>query len=87
MPTRTVGNFRIARVAVSGQGTEEGRSVAANADVVLHYSASGRKEELNPIVMNTVEKVTAYTLQTRALEDAAAGNVVANLPRLGAMVS
>ena len=34
--------------------------------------------------MNTVEKVTAYALQTRALEDAAAGNVVAATQKLRA---
>jgi hypothetical protein len=84
VPTRTAGNFRIARVAVSGQGPDETRTTAANGDVVLHYSASGRKEELNPVVMNTVERVTAYTLQTRALEDAAAGNMVAATQKLRA---
>jgi hypothetical protein len=84
VPTRTAGNFRIARVSVSGQGADESRTVVGTSDVVLHYSASGRKEELNPVVMNTVEKVTAYTLQTRALEDAAAGNVAAATQKLRA---
>jgi Ca-activated chloride channel family protein len=34
--------------------------------------------------MNTVEKVTAYALQTRALEDAAAGNVAGATRKLRA---
>jgi Ca-activated chloride channel family protein len=75
VPTRTAGNFRITRVSLYHQGDGQDRMLSATADVVLRYSASGRREELNPVVMNTVEKVTAYTLQTRALEDAAAGNV------------
>ncbi len=75
VPTRTAGNFRVARVTVTRQNEDQGRGTVGTADVVLHYSVSGRREELNPVVMNTVEKVTAYMLQTRALEDAAAGNV------------
>jgi Ca-activated chloride channel family protein len=75
VPTRAAGNFRIARVLVSHQAANGARSTVETQDVVLHYSASGRREELNHVVMNTVEKVTAYALQTRALEDAAVGNV------------
>jgi Ca-activated chloride channel family protein len=75
VPTRSVGNFRIARVAVAHPDGEQGKVTDATADVVLSYSTATRPAEPNPVVMNTVEKVTAYTLQTRALEDAAAGNV------------
>ena len=84
VPTRTAGNFRIARVSVTGQDSQYARQVVASDDVVLRYSASGRQEALNPAVMNTVERVTAYTLQTRALEDAAAGNVPAATQKLRA---
>jgi Ca-activated chloride channel homolog len=84
VPTRTAGNFRIARVTVVHQDASRGRAVGDTQDVVLHYSVSGRREELNPVVMNTVEKVTAYALQTRALEDAALGNVVGATKKLRA---
>jgi Ca-activated chloride channel family protein len=75
VPTRAAGNFRIARVLISHQDGSGARSAVETQDVVLHYSASGRREELNHVVMNTVEKVTAYALQTRALEEAAVGNI------------
>jgi secreted protein with Ig-like and vWFA domain len=84
VPTRTSGNFRIARVALSHEESPQVRGTVASSDVVLRYTTSGRREELNPVVMNTVEKVTAYALQTRALEDAAAGNVQAATRRLRA---
>jgi len=50
----------------------------------VNYSTSKRKDEPNPVVMNTVERVTAYALQTRALEDLAGGNVVAATQKLRA---
>jgi Ca-activated chloride channel family protein len=48
---------------------------------------SKEREEPNPAVMNTVEKVTAYVLQTRALNDMAAGNIPAATQRLRAAVT
>lgn len=84
VPSRTTGNFRIARISVSKQDDEQSRSTIVTSDAILRYSASRQQEELNPVVMNTVEKVTAYMLQTRALEDAAAGNVKAATQKLRA---
>ncbi len=75
VPSRTAGNFRIAHVSLSRQDNGQGRAAVETGDVVLRYSASGQQEVLNPVVMNIVERVTAYMLQTRALQDAAAGNV------------
>jgi Ca-activated chloride channel family protein len=84
VPTRSVGNFRIARVSVGHPDQERGKVVDATADVVLSYKTSSSRVEQNPVVMNTVEKVTAYALQTRALEDAAAGNVAGATKKLRA---
>lgn len=84
VPTRTAGNFRIARVTAAHTDANQGRVVDATSDVVLRYSASGRQEQPNPVVMNTVEKVTAYALQTRALQDAASGNVASATRKLRA---
>ena len=39
------------------------------------------------MVMNTVERVTAYALQTRALDDMAAGNVAGATQKLRAAVT
>jgi Ca-activated chloride channel family protein len=60
---------------------------SASEDVVINYSAGKRQEEPNPAVMNTVERVTAYALQTRALDDMAAGNVAGATQKLRAAVT
>lgn len=83
VPTQPRGTFRIAGISVNHQ-TPAGSQVAATRDVVVRYSMSKEREEPNPTVMNTVEKVTAYVLQTRALNDMAAGNISAATQRLRA---
>jgi Ca-activated chloride channel family protein len=40
--------------------------------------------QTNPYVMNIVEKVTAHKLQTRALDEAAVGNIVGATQKLRA---
>ncbi|HEX6607211.1 MAG TPA: VWA domain-containing protein, partial [Chloroflexia bacterium] len=77
VPTRAAGAFRIAAVTLAydvpgPQGSTSGAQ--ARADAVLEYSTSGMGP-LDPAVMNTVEKVNAFSLQTRALDEAAAGNI------------
>jgi Ca-activated chloride channel family protein len=77
VPTRAAGAFRIASVTLAydvpgPQGSTTGAQ--ARADAVLEYSTTGMGP-LDPAVMNTVEKVNAFSLQTRALDDAAAGNI------------
>jgi Ca-activated chloride channel family protein len=75
VPTQSGGAFRIARVNASHHDTNGKRIVDATNDVVLNYSVSKRRDEPNPVVMNMVERVVAYALQTRALDDMAAGKV------------
>ncbi len=77
VPTRSAGAFRIAQVTLSYDlpgppGGSSGQQQSCEA--VLEYSREAAAP-LNPVVMNTVEKVSAFSLQTRALEDAEAGNV------------
>jgi Ca-activated chloride channel family protein len=77
VPTRSAGAFRIAQVTLSYDlpGPPGGSSGAqATCEAVLEYTREAIPP-LNPVVMNTVEKVSAFSLQTRALEDAEAGNV------------
>ncbi len=83
-PTQQRGTFRIVGVTVSYAGPEGAPLIGATGDVVLRYSLAKEREQSNPTVMNTVEKVTAYVLQTRALSDMAAGNVAAATMRLRA---
>ena len=43
--------------------------------MLLEFSADANTPAFDPRVMNLVEKVTAFKLQTRALSEAEAGNV------------
>ena len=84
VPTQPRGTFRIAGIAINHQVPGAGTQTAATHDAVIRYSMSKERENPNPTVMNTVEKVTAYVLQTRALNDMAAGNISAATQRLRA---
>lgn len=87
VPTHSGGTFRITRVTASYKNERGERSIGATQDIVVNYSTSKRKDEPNPLVMNTVERVTAYALQTRALDDLAAGNVAAATQKLRSAVT
>lgn len=75
VPPRPVGTVRIAQteVAFTAPGGDQGRQVV---DLVVNYSQdpslTGR---MNGRVMNVVEKVQAFKLQTQALEEAELGDV------------
>lgn len=83
-PVHNGGTFRLARVTASGGDAEGKRATSGTQDVLVDYSVSGRKVEPDPVVMNTVERVTAYTLQTRALDDMAMGNLAGATQKLRA---
>jgi Ca-activated chloride channel family protein len=48
-------------------------------DVIVEY---GVESAINPRVMNLVERVNAHKLQTRALQDASAGNIAGATQKL-----
>jgi Ca-activated chloride channel family protein len=57
-------------------GGLSGRSVKADLNITFIADAAGAVK-VNAEVMNLVEKVTAFKLQTQALTEADAGNIVA----------
>lgn len=73
LPGRAVGSFRIvqAELHVAPVGAE--REQVVKQDVLLTFSADSTAA-YEPRVMNLVEKVTAFKLQTRALAEAELGN-------------
>jgi Ca-activated chloride channel family protein len=55
------------------------------SDIVLDFTADPTQaKQYNPEVMNIVEKVTAFKLQTRALEEAKLGNIAGASQKLRA---
>jgi Ca-activated chloride channel family protein len=75
--SRPAGSYRIAQTEISYDvpGLKlVGEKV--KADILLELTSDpAQVKQYNPEVMNIVEKVTAFKLQTRALEEAKAGNI------------
>lgn len=84
VPSRPAGSYRIAQIEVDydvPQSSLVGQR--AGLDVLLNYSHDpAAASPPDPRVMNIVEKVSAFKLQTRALEDLEAGNVHAATQKL-----
>ena len=74
VPPRAAGSFRIAQAELHYtplQGTGE---QVLKQDILLEFTTNEQAAQFNPRVMNLVEKVTAFKLQTRALSEVEAGN-------------
>jgi Ca-activated chloride channel family protein len=77
IPSRPAGRYRIAQAEVSYDlplANVTGASV--RSDIVLEYTADTQLvRQYDPAIMNLIERVTAFKLQTRALQEAQMGNV------------
>jgi len=86
VPPRQAGRYRIAQTQISYDlplQNQEGNSV--RGDIVLSFSASqAETQAYDARIMNLVERVTAYKLQTRALSDAQAGDIAGATRKLRA---
>jgi Ca-activated chloride channel family protein len=84
LPPRAEGSFRVAQAELHytplGATTEQ----TVKQDLLLAFSADPNAPQYDPRVMNLVEKVTAFKLQTRALSDAEAGNLAGATQKLRA---
>jgi Ca-activated chloride channel homolog len=86
---RPVGQYRIGQVEV-GYDVPALNLVQekAKADVLLTFSTNQAElGQVNPRVMNIVEKVSAFKLQTRALQDLQAGDVSGATQKLQSAVT
>ncbi len=86
IPPRQPATYRIAQAEVSYDVAATGLvGEKTKADVILGFTADpAQAMQSNPYVMNIVEKVTAHKLQTRALDEAAAGNIAGATQKLRA---
>lgn len=75
IPSRAAGSFRIAQAELHFVPVGSQEEEIIKQDIVLDFVRDAEQAVYNPTVMNLVEKVTAFKLQTRALEEAEAGNV------------
>jgi Ca-activated chloride channel homolog len=75
LPVRSAGNFRIAQAELHFQPVGRETADVVKQDILLSFTAEAAAAQYDPRIMNTVEKVTAFKLQTRALAEAEVGNV------------
>ncbi|RRR68021.1 MAG: VWA domain-containing protein, partial [Candidatus Viridilinea halotolerans] len=84
LPSRLAGSFRMAQAELHytpvGLTTEQ----VIKQDILLAFSSDPAAPAYEPRVMNLVEKVTAFKLQTRALAEAELGNTVGATQKLRA---
>ena len=85
VPPRPAGRYRLAQamLAYTDKDGMPGSKVLADLLVEVGLDAV-RSARINPQVMNLVETVSAYKLQTRALEDAGRGDVAGATTKLRA---
>lgn len=86
---KPAGTYRIGQIEVGYDipllGIQGGRE---RADLTITVTTDqALTQQLNPQVMNIVEKVTAFKLQTRALDDIEAGNIAGATQKLQGAVT
>lgn len=84
LPARAEGRYRIAQADI-GYDVPPAQIFGEHvrADIVIGYSTIPQlAEQYNPHVMNIAEKVTAFRLQTRALQEAQQGNAAGATQKL-----
>jgi len=83
---RQAGVYRIAQAEIGYDVAALGLTgEKVKSDVIMGFTADpAAATESNPYVMNIVEKVTAHKFQTRALDEAAAGNITSATQKLRA---
>ena len=85
LPEREAGNYRIAQAELQYDAPALGVAGGKiKLDLPLNFTADPKASIVNPTIMNTVEKVTAFKLQTRALSEAEVGNVAGATQKLRA---
>jgi Ca-activated chloride channel family protein len=86
---RPAGVYRIGQAEVSYDVPALGRSGEKNrVDVLLTFTDDPQQlQQVHPGVMNIVEKVSAFKLQTRALQDLAQGDVAGATQKLKSAVT
>lgn len=83
LPARPAGEYRIAQAEVTYDVPSQQRlDQRVRVDVPLRLTPHTAEVQTDPALMNLVERVTAFKLQTRALEEAAAGNLAGATQKL-----
>ncbi len=85
VPPKPAGQYQLAHYIVEYNQPSAGVFGAkVRQNIVVQYTGDATQTPVNPTVMNIVEKVSAFKLQTRALEDAARGDIAGATQKLQA---
>jgi Ca-activated chloride channel homolog len=85
LPPRREGRYRIAQTEISYDLPLQNVSGSVRQDVVINYTSDAvEAQKYDARIMNLVEKLTAFRLQTRALDEARMGNVLGATQKLRA---
>ncbi|MBC8075288.1 MAG: VWA domain-containing protein [Chloroflexales bacterium] len=84
LPPRAAGSFRIAQAELHYTPVGASAEQVVKQDVLLDFTGDTSAPAYDPKVMNLVEKITAFKLQTRALAEAEVGNVAGATQKLRA---
>jgi Ca-activated chloride channel family protein len=85
-PAQKAGKFRLGQVEITYDVPSQGiKGQSIKTDMFVTFTADAAvAAKVNAEVMNLVEKVSAFKLQTRALSEAEAGNIAAATQKLQA---
>ena len=86
---RPAGTYRLAQAEISYDVPQLNLiQEKVRTDIIVNFTNDAKlARKLNPKVMNIVEKITAFKLQTRALQEAEAGNVSSATQKLRSAVT
>jgi Ca-activated chloride channel family protein len=86
LPPRNAGRYRIAQTEITYDVPTQGITGASvRSDVLISFASDPLEaQRYDADIMNLVEKVTAFKLQTRALDEAKMGNIAGATQKLRA---
>lgn len=86
VPAQKAGRFKLGRIEVAYDVPAQGvKGQVVKSEVFVNFTAdAAASSRVNAEVMNLVEKVSAFKLQTRALTEAGAGNIASATRKLQA---
>src|SRR5581483_7638296 len=85
VPPRAAGKYQLAHLILEYDIPQLGiERQKLRENLIINYTTDSALPPINPVVMNLAEKLSAFKLQTRALEDAARGDLVGATRKLQA---
>jgi len=85
LPQRRPGRYRIAQAEITFDLPLQNVTGSSRSDIIISYTTDPEESQrYDPRIMNLAERVTAFKLQTRALDQARMGDVVGATRKLRA---